>query len=216
MKGKHTGAEASAKPAGPLLIVLSAPSGGGKTTLCHQLLAHQPELVRAVTCTTRAPRAGEREGVDYYFLDGAAFAQRVAAGLFLEHATVYGHHYGTLKSEVLEKLRQGRDLVLGLDVQGVATVQARAGQDPELRRALVTVFLAPPSLAVLEQRLRNRGLDAPAEIEKRLRVARHELAQAPAFDYVIVSDTVAEDLRRMQAIVAAEKMRPSRMALPEY
>jgi guanylate kinase len=216
MKGKHNSAEASAKPAGPLLIVLSAPSGGGKTTLCHQLLAHQPELARAVTCTTRAPRAGELEGVDYYFLDCAAFAQRVAAGWFLEHATVYGNHYGTLKSEVLETLRQGRDVMLSLDVQGVATVQARAGQDPELQRALVTVFLAPPSLAALEKRLRNRGLDAPAEIEKRLRVARHELAQAPTFDYVIVSDTVAEDLRRMRAIVVAEKMRPSRAALPEY
>ena len=200
----------------PVLIVLSAPSGGGKTTLCQQLLALQPAMVRGITCTTRAPRAGERDGVDYYFLDPASFQQRVDARLFLEHATVYGRGYGTLRSEVMDKLGQGRDVILSLDVQGVATIQAKALRDPELKRTLITVFLAPPSMAVLTERLKKRGLDAPAEVEKRLNAARQELAQAGTFDYVIISGSVAEDARRMQAIVEAEKLRQNRVRLPSY
>ena len=134
-------------PAAPLWIVISAPSGGGKTTLCQQLLARHPEMTRAITCTTRAPRPGERAGADYHFLDSAAFARRVAAGDFLEHATVYGHSYGTPRSEVLERLRQGKDVLLNVDVQGASTICANAVKDLDLWRALVTVFLTPPSLA---------------------------------------------------------------------
>src|SRR5439155_25827253 len=115
----------------PLLIVVSAPSGGGKTTLCQQLLAQDPNMVRAVTCTTRPPRPGEQDGIDYYFLDASTFLKRVQAGNFLEHATVYGNSYGTLKSEVLGKLRQGKDVVLNVDVQGAATIRAEAETDLE-------------------------------------------------------------------------------------
>src|SRR6185295_7995491 len=141
----------------PLLVVISAPSGGGKTTLCNQLLAARPDMTRAVTCTTREPRLGEKDGVDYYFLDATSFLKRVQAGNFLEHATVYGHSYGIQKSEVLNKLRQGADVLLNVDVQGAATVRQRAEEDPELKRALVSVFLTPPSAAILEKRLRRRG-----------------------------------------------------------
>src|SRR6266404_1195325 len=116
--------------ANPLLIVISAPSGGGKTTLCQQLLAARPNVTRAITCTTRAPRPGEQDGVDYYFLDASSFLKRVQAGNFLEHATVYGNSYGTLKAEVLGKLRQGRDVLLNVDVQGAATIHERAKEDP--------------------------------------------------------------------------------------
>jgi guanylate kinase len=200
----------------PLLIVLSAPSGGGKTTLCRELLKANKNLVRAITCTTRAPRVGERNEVDYYFLDAGDFLKRVQAGNFLEHATVYGHSYGTLKSEVLGKLRQGTDVLLNVDVQGAATIRAAAEEDPELKRALVSVFLTPPSVAILEARLRRRGTDSPAAIQKRLSVARQEVAQWKNFDYLLVSTSVAEDLRRMQAIVDAEKMRPERAVPPEF
>ena len=199
----------------PLLILLSAPSGGGKTTLCRELLAARPDIVRAITCTTREPRTGERDGVDYYFLDAKKFLKHVEAGHFLEHATVYGHSYGTLKAEVLGKLREGRDVLLNVDVQGAAAIREHARRDDELKQALVQVFLTPPSLAVLEQRLQKRGTDSAATIQKRLGVARQEIAQWRNFDYLIISDSIAEDLRRMLAIVEAEKMRSGRARAPE-
>ncbi len=199
----------------PLLILISAPSGGGKTTLCQQLLSARPEMARAVTCTTRPPRAGERDNVDYFFLDAASFLKRVQAGNFLEHATVYGHSYGTLKSEVLGKLRQGKDVLLNVDVQGAMTIRQKAADDSELRKALVSVFLTPASLSVLEERLRRRATDSEAVIQKRLGVARQEIAQWKNFDYLLVSGTIGEDLRRMLAIVEAEKMRASRLQAPE-
>src|SRR4030095_13798673 len=142
-------AGASIQPAptpSPLLVVISAPSGAGKTTMGERTLAARPSMARAVTCTTRDPRPGEKEGVDYYFLDAAAFLRRVQAGNFLEHATVHGNSYGTLKSEVLGKLRAGKDVLLNVDVQGAAAIRAHAEQDAELKRSLVTVFLTPPSM----------------------------------------------------------------------
>jgi guanylate kinase len=201
--------------ASPLLVLISAPSGGGKTTLCQQLLAARPQMTRAITCTTRAPREGEKDGVDYYFLDATSFLKRLQAGNFLEHATVYGHSYGILKAEVLGKLRQGRDVLLNVDVQGAATIRTKALEDPELRRALVSVFLTPPSMDIVEQRLRRRGTDAEAVIQKRLGVARQEIAQWKNFDYLLLSSTIPEDLRRMLAIVEAEQMRTSRVPAPE-
>ena len=198
-----------------LLIVLSAPSGGGKTTLCEQLLAVNRNVSRAITCTTREPRAGEVDGADYFFLDAATFLKRVQAGNFLEHATVYGNSYGTLKSEVLGKLRHGRDVLLNVDVQGAAAIRAKAAEDEELRQSLVTVFLTPGSLSILETRLKKRGQDSAPAIHKRLGVARQEIAQWKHFDYLILSTSVAEDLRRMQAIMTAERLRQNRVQPPE-
>ena len=200
----------------PLLVLISAPSGGGKTTLCQQLLAARPQMTRAVTCTTRPPRAGEIDGVDYIFLDAGSFLKHVHAGNFLEHATVHGNSYGTLKSEVLGKLRQGKDVLLNVDVQGAATIRGKAQEDPELKRALFSVFLTPPSMSILEERLRRRGTDAPAVIQKRLGVARQEIAQWRHFDYLLLSASIEEDLRRMLAIVEAEKMRSGRVPAPEF
>jgi guanylate kinase len=199
-----------------LLILVSAPSGGGKTTLCRHLLAARPGLTRAITCTTRDPRAGEIDGVDYHFLKAASFLERVEAGDFLEHATVYAHRYGTLKSEVLGRLHQGKDVLLNVDVQGAAAIRARAEQDPALQRALVSVFLTPPSPEILEERLRKRGTDSAAVIQRRLSAARQEIAQWRHFDYLLVSDTVEEDLRRMLVIIEAEKLRVERADSPEF
>ncbi|MCX6928661.1 MAG: guanylate kinase [Verrucomicrobia bacterium] len=200
----------------PLLVLISAPSGGGKTTLCQQLLAARPQMTRAVTCTTRPPRTGEHDGVDYHFLDAASFLQGVQVGNFLEHATVYGNSYGILKSEVLDRLRQGKDVLLNVDVQGAATIRIQAQEDAELKRALVSVFLTPPSMDIVEQRLRKRGTDSEAVIQRRLGVARQEIAQWRNFDYLLLSSSIEEDLRRMLAIVEAEKMRSHRAQAPAF
>jgi guanylate kinase len=204
------------KNSAPLLILISAPSGGGKTTLCELLLKARPAMSRAITCTTRPPRPGERDGVDYHFFTAAEFLKRVQAGNFLEHATVYGNSYGLLKSELLEKLRAGQDVLLNMDVQGAATIRAQAEAEPELRRALVTVFLTPPSLEILAERLKKRGADAEAVVQKRLAVARQEIAQWKNFDYLLISGTKQEDLRRMLAIVETEKLRVARSSAPEF
>jgi guanylate kinase len=200
----------------PLLILISAPSGGGKTTLCQQLLKSRPDMTRAITCTTREPRPGEKDGVDYHFFTAAEFLKRLHAGNFLEHATVYGNSYGILKSELLGKLREGKDVLLNVDVQGAATIREQAETEPELKRALVTVFLTPTPLTVLEERLKKRAADSPAVIQKRLAVARQEIAQWKNFDYLLVSSTKQEDLRRTLAIVEAEKMRSARSQPPEF
>jgi len=202
--------------ASPLLIVISAPSGGGKTTLCEQLLAARPDMTRAITCTTRGMRPGEKDRFDYYFFEPAEFQRRVQAGEFIEQATVFGRSYGILRAELLDKLQLGRDVLLNVDVQGAATIQGRAQTEPELKRALVTVFLTPPSITVLEERLNKRASDAPEEIQKRLGVARKEIAQWKNFDYLLISSTIPEDLRRMLAIVEAAKMRTTRAQAPEY
>lgn len=210
--------EGADKPANanPLLLLISAPSGGGKTTLQIELLRARPEITRAVTCTTREPRDGEKDGVDYHFLDAGSFLKRVQAGNFLEHATVHGHSYGTLKSEIVGKLRSGRHVLLSVDVQGAAAIRKYADEDPELNRALVTVFLTPESIATLEHRLRKRGKDSPAVIQKRLAVARQEIAQWKKYDYLIISGSIADDLRNMISIYEAEKMRSARAVAPEF
>lgn len=200
----------------PLLIVISAPSGGGKTTLCQQLLATRSEMTRAITCTTREPRQGEKDGVDYYFLDAASFLKRVQAGNFLEHATVFGNSYGTLKSEVLGKLRSGRDVLLNVDVQGAASIRKSVEDEPEIKRNLLTVFLTPPSIDVLEKRLRGRATETEAVIQKRLAVSRQEIAQWKNFDYLLISASVREDLQRMLTIIDAEKMRAVRAKAPDF
>ena len=199
-----------------LLILISAPSGGGKTTLCEMLLKARTNMVRAITSTTRPPRKGERDGTDYYFFTAGEFLKRVQAGNFLEHATVYGNSYGTLKSELLGKLRAGKDVLLAVDVQGAATIRERALAEPELRESLVTVFLTPPSKAILAERLKKRNQDSTAEINKRLAVAKQEVSQWKNFDYLLFSTSKDEDLRRMLHILDAEKMRVARSQAPEF
>ncbi|MBL9137008.1 MAG: guanylate kinase [Verrucomicrobiales bacterium] len=195
----------------PVLLLITAPSGAGKTTVGRNLLAATPGLDRAVTCTTRAPRGGEQAGVDYHFLSQDDFAKGVAAGEFLEHAEVYGNRYGTRVAEVRSRLDTGRDVFLSVDVQGAAFIRQRAAVDPVLGASLVSVFILPPSLAELERRLRGRNEDSAEVIARRLAVARAEIEYWPKCDYLVVSATPEEDLAAVKGILAAEKSRTRRV-----
>lgn len=201
---------------GGVLLLISAPSGGGKTTVCAAMLAGNPGLKRVITCTTRPPRAGEVNGVDYHFLDPEEFERRVVAGEFLEHARVYGNRYGTLRSSVVAVLRTGGDVLLNIDVQGAASVRGLAGEDAEIGTALVTVFLTPGTPAELEARLRGRGSDPEEVVARRLAAAPAEVLEACHFDYLVVSGTREEDLRRVQSIYEAEQVRRHRVLLEEW
>ena len=199
----------------PLVVVISAPSGVGKTTLCDNVRAALSSVSRAVTCTTRKPRDGELDGVDYYFLGEDEFLGRVESGEFLENAVVHGNHYGVLKSELRAKLAEGSDVLLNIDVQGAATIRERAATDQVLSRSLVTVFLCPPSLGELEQRLRGRGTDSGEAIARRLAIAKDEMDQAEKFDHTLTSQTREADVDRLLGIIENVRL-AKREAIPTH
>ena len=188
-----------------LLIIVSGPAGSGKTTLCDRMLAEEPALWRVVTSTTRKPRGGEKNHVDYYFFDHATFEQKIADGHFYEHAHVHGNIYGTLKSEVQEKLAAGTDLLLNIDVQGAAQMRETAQTDPLLKGHVVTVFIMPRTLEELEQRLRGRATDDEDQIQRRMKVASAEMQQHELYDHTILSGSRGEDFQALQQIYFAEK-----------
>ncbi|HTB70581.1 MAG TPA: guanylate kinase [Solirubrobacteraceae bacterium] len=179
------------------VFVITGPSGVGKGTLIRGLMERHPELELSVSATTRAPRPGERDGVEYHFLKPDEFDRRVAENDFVEHADYAGRRYGTLRSELEERVRAGRPVVLEIEVQGARQVRAAM---PEA----VQVFIAPPSLDALRTRLVGRGTDDAAEVERRLRVAEQELAAQPEFGHVVVNDRLDDALRRLTEIVAGE------------
>ena len=177
-----------------VLMVMSAPSGAGKRTLLEKVRERRPGVDTTVSATTRPPRPGEVDGVDYHFLDRGEFDRRVAAGEFVEWAEVHGNRYGTLHAELDRRLAAGRDLVLELDVQGMRSLKAR-------RPDAVTVFLMPPSLEELERRLRRRGTEGEDVIALRLRNAREEMAARDEFDHVVVNDELDRAAAEMEAIL---------------
>ena len=197
-----------------LIIVVSAPSGGGKSSLCQRLLNWSPNMVYSVSCTTRAPRGGEQNGHDYFFLSTEEFEKKIAAGEFLEHAKYNGNYYGTPRKFVEEQLDAGRDILLDIEVQGAGQVlkSVRVGQAIAFVDSLVTIFLMPPSLELLEKRLRRRGTDSEEVIRKRLALAEQELTHWPEYDYVIVSGKLDDDFEQGKAIVIAEKCRTARVS----
>ncbi len=190
-----------------LLFILSGPAGSGKTTLCEALLAVYPSLSRVVTATTRPARKGESDGVDYYFLSKRTFESKIEAGEFYEYAKVHTNTYGTLKSEIRDKLEVGVDLLLNIDVQGAATFRHAAQSDPLLAGRVISVFIEPPSLEELEKRLRGRASESETTMKVRLETARMELQQAGEYDYRLPSGERADDFKRIEAIYLAEKMR---------
>jgi guanylate kinase len=195
-----------------LILVVSAPSGGGKSSLCQRLLNWSPNMVYSVSCTTRAPRGGEQNGHDYFFLTTEEFERRIAAAEFLEHANYNGHYYGTPRAFVEEQLRDGKDVLLDIEVQGAAQIAKRVrGGGFAYPDALVTIFLMPPSPELLETRLRRRGTDTEETIRKRLALAQQEMAHWREYDYVIVSGHLDDDFEQGKAIVIAEKCRAARI-----
>jgi guanylate kinase len=181
-------------------FVVSAPSGTGKTTVCKALVESDPDLRFSISHTTRAPRNGERNGVDYHFVDRARFAELVARGAFLEHAEYAGNLYGTSYAAIDAPLAAGHDLLLEIEIQGARQVRERR---PDAR----LVFLVPPSVTALERRLAGRGSDSPDAVKARLDLAKRELAERELFDYAIVNDDLDRCVAAVRDAIAAERAR---------
>ena len=177
-----------------MIFVITGPSGVGKGTLIRGLLERIPELELSTSATTRKPRPGERDGVDYHFLTPKQFGERVAAGEFVEHATYSGNMYGTLRSELERRAREGNPVVLEIEVQGARQVREAIPES-------VAVFIAPPSLDALRVRLVGRGTDSPEQVEERLRTAERELEAQPEFAYVVVNDRLEQATDELEGIV---------------
>jgi len=191
-----------------ILFVLSAPSGGGKSTLL-KLLKPFGDHLYSVSCTTRAPRPGEIDGSDYHFLSKSAFENEIAADNLLEWAEVHGNYYGTRKSSVLNHLEAGHDVILDIDVQGAQSI--RASTDPRITSALVDVFLTPASLAIVEQRLRKRATETEEQLAVRISNATNEMRQWDQYMFRIISSTPEADLEQFRAIMLSERNRAARI-----
>jgi guanylate kinase len=187
-----------------LLFIVSAPSGTGKTTLVERLVQVVPNLKMSRSYTSRSARGGERDGVDYNFISREAFEQRIRDCSFLEWADVFGNYYGTAAADVEELIALGHDVVLVIDVQGARQVKARGAEH-------TAVFVLPPSLQVLEQRLRGRSKDTEEQIQRRLDTARGEASSYVDYDYVVVNDDLESTVQRLQEIIGAERLRTHRM-----
>lgn len=187
-----------------LMLVLSSPSGAGKTTLSRRLLESDRNITLSVSATTRARRATEREGVDYYFVAMDAFERMIRDGEFLEHAHVFGNRYGTPRAVVMDELARGRDILFDIDWQGTQQLKEKMRDD------LVSIFILPPSHAELERRLRNRAEDSDEIVAGRMAKAADEISHWPEYDYVIVNHDVDKALADIQAILNAERLKRGR------
>jgi guanylate kinase len=193
-----------------ILFVISAPSGAGKTTLV-ETLRKTPGFFYSISCTTRAPRAGEIEGKHYQFLAAGDFHARIQAGDFLEHAKVHGDLYGTLREPVLTNLKTGVDVLIDIDTQGAAAI--RNYDDPIIRLALADIFIMPPDLEELRRRLAKRGTETAQQIESRLVTAMREMELWRDYRYTIVSGSIEDDLKKVRHIMSAESYLSRRLTL---
>lgn len=184
-----------------ILFILSAPSGAGKSSLLNAIRPNA-DFLFSVSCTTRVPRPGERDGIDYHFISREEFERRIEGGEFLEYAFVHGNYYGTLRANVMRELVAGRDVLLEIDVQGAATVRGHSG---EITDSLADVFLMPATFEILRQRLNKRGTETPEQLELRLANAKREMEAWREYRYLIVSGTVDEDAANFLSIMRAER-----------
>ncbi len=187
-----------------LMLVLSSPSGAGKTTLSKRLIAQNPDLVLSVSATTRAPRPGEVDGQDYFFMTREAFQNDIEAGRFYEWAEVFGNFYGTPKAPVEDALDEGRDVVFDIDWQGARALSAQAAAD------VVKVFILPPSLTLLKQRLEKRGQDTVEVIAGRMSRAKSEIEHWAEYEYIVINDDFARALEKLDLILHAERLKRER------
>lgn len=187
------------------ILILSAPSGAGKTSVRNGLLQRRPEIVRSVSVTTRPRAPEERHGVDYFFVAREKFERGIVQGEFAEWAEIYGYLYGTRIRTITEAFRVKQILLLEIDVEGAAQIKRRFPDS-------VALFIVPPSLGVLEERLRRRGRDSEEEIQKRLERIPRELAAAHRYDYIVINEDLDDAIRRVEAIVVAETCRTNRVS----
>jgi guanylate kinase len=195
-----------------ILLLVSGPSGSGKTTLCRRL-ADEHEAVYSTSCTTRPAREGERNGHDYHFLTREKFQEKVADGDLLEHAEVHGNFYGTLRSEVLNHISSGTDVVMDIDVQGAD--QVRDCTDAAIQAALVDLFVMPPTEEELRNRLTGRGTDSDEVIALRMKNALGEIEYWPKYNYRLLSGTHEEDYAKFKSLLVAERLNVSRLPTPD-
>ena len=188
-------------------IIVSGPSGVGKSTVCGKVRENMPELKFSISCTTRQPRAGEVDGKDYFFLSEAEFENKVQQGEFLEYAGVFAHRYGTLKSEVVARLQKGADVILDIDVQGAKQIRQAAADDPEIARAAQFIMIVPPDMATLESRLSGRNSETPESLKLRLSGAQSELSNFRVYDYLVVNDDLNTAANELIMLLKTMKMR---------
>ena len=189
-----------------LMLVLSSPSGAGKTSIARELLKRDSEITMSVSATTRQRRPGETEGKDYFFVDEQQFKTDVNKGLFLEYAQVFDHYYGTPLKPVQDTLAKGRDVLFDIDWQGTQQIKAKARQD------LVSVFVLPPSTTELERRLLSRAQDSAEVVAGRMARAADEMSHYPEYDYIIVNHELEASIEAVHTILRAERLRISRQA----